>query len=100
MIVEIPLQPVPSQAVQVALNGQPCLVTLRQLDGRQYLSLSVNGTVMCQNVLLQDRSYVVRAPYLGLVGDVAAVDTQGADAPAYTGWGTRWRLLYNPDAFV
>ena len=98
MVVEVPLQPVPSQGVQVVLGGQPCTIGLRQLAGRQYLSLSVNGTVMCQNVLLQDRSPVVRAPYLGFVGDVAVVDTQGEDPPDYTGWGSRWLLLYNPDA--
>lgn len=98
MVVEIPLQAVPSQAVQVVLGGQPCTVGLRQLAGRQYLSLSVNGTVICQNVLLQDRSPVVRAPYTGFVGDVAVVDTQGDSAPEYIGWGARWQLLYNPDA--
>lgn len=96
-IVQIPLQAVPAQAVQVLLNGQPCVVTLRQIGGRQYLSLSLQGTVICENVLLQDRSAVVRAPYMGFVGDLAAVDTQGGDAPQYTGWGTRWLLLYNSD---
>lgn len=97
-IVQIPLQPVPSQQVQVPLDGQPCVITLRQLGGRQYLSLSLQGVEICGNVLVQDRSAIVRAAYTGFVGDIAAVDTQGADAPQYTGWNSRWLLLFNSDA--
>lgn len=98
MVVEIPLQQVPSQAVQVVLGGQPCVIGLRQLGGRQYFSLSVNGAVICQNVLMQNLSPIVRAKYTGFIGDLAVVDTKGDAAPEYTGWSDRWLLLYNPDA--
>lgn len=97
-IVQIPLQAVPSQQIQVQLDGQPCVITLRQLGGRQYLSLSLQGTTICDNVLVQDRSAIVRAAYTGFVGDIAAVDTQGTDAPQYSGWNNRWLLLFNSDA--
>lgn len=91
----IPLKAVPSQAVNVPLAGQPCTIGLREIGGRQYLSLSINGKVICRNVLVVNRSAIVRAKYNGFIGELAAIDTQGDDAPVYTGWGTRWLLAFN-----
>lgn len=91
----VPLKAVPSQAVNVVLAGQPCTIELREIGGRQYLSLSINGKVICRNVLVVNRSAIIRAKYTGFIGELAAVDTQGDDAPAYTGWGTRWLLAFN-----
>lgn len=90
----VPLSQVPSQSVNVVLNGQPCTIDLRLLGGRQYFSLSVNGNVICRNVLTVNLSRIVRAAYTGFVGDFVVVDTQGDEPPEYTGWGTRWLLLY------
>ena len=91
----IPLRPLPSQSVNVILAGQPCTIDLREIGGRQYLSLSNNGAVICRNVLLVNRSAIVRAAYTGFVGDLAVVDTQGDESPVYTGWGSRWVLAFN-----
>lgn len=91
----IPLKAVPSQSRNVVLAGQPCTISLRLMGGRQYLSLSLNGTVICQNVLVVNRSAIVRAAYTGFIGELAAIDTQGDEAPDYTGWGTRWVLAFN-----
>lgn len=97
-ISRIPLQAVPSQSVNVVLSGQPCTIQLRQIGGRQYLSLSVNGTVICQNVLLVNRSAIIRAKYKGFIGEIASIDTQGDEPPEYTGWNTRWVLAFNDAA--
>lgn len=94
-ITVIPLQAVPAQAVNVLLAGQPCTIAIRLIGGRQYLSLSVNGTVICQNILMVNRSGIVRSAYKGFIGELAAVDTQGDESPQYTGWGTRWLLAFN-----
>jgi len=91
----IPLKAVPSQAVNAPLAGQPCTIELRDIGGRQYLSLSVSGKVICRNVLVVNRSAIVRAKYTGFIGELAAIDTKGDDAPVYTGWGTRWLLAFN-----
>lgn len=93
----IPLKQVPSQRVSVVLAGQPCLVEIRYMRGRQYFSLSLNGTVICTNVLMVNRSLIVRAPYTGLIGDFFVIDTVGDAAPEYTGWGDRWLLAYSDD---
>lgn len=97
-VITIPLRAMPSQSVNVILAGQPCVITLRELGGRQYLSLSRNGEVVCQNVLVVNRSAIVRAGYSGFVGDLAAIDTQGDEAPHYSGWGSRWLLAFNDAA--
>lgn len=97
-ITTIPLRPLPSQSINVILAGQPCIIDLREMGGRQYLSLSVNGTAICQSVLLVNRSAIVRAAYAGFIGDLAAIDTQGDEAPRYDGWGTRWFLAFNDAA--
>ena len=94
----IPLKAVPSQSVNVILSGQPCIIGLRLIGGRQYLSLSVNGDVICRNVLVVNRSAIIRAKYTGFIGELAAIDTQGDEAPQYTGWGTRWLLAFNDAA--
>jgi hypothetical protein len=98
MVVTVPLRAIPSQSVNVILSGQPCIIYLRDMGGRQHLSLSLNGTVICRNVLLVNRSAIVRAAYTGFVGDLAAIDTQGDETPDYTGWGTRWFLAFNDAA--
>lgn len=92
---EIPLRPVPSQIVQVTLAGQPVTLYLRQLGGRQYISVSWAGQVLCEGVLMVNRSAIIRASYTGFIGDIAVNDSQGDEAPEYNGWGGRWLLLFN-----
>lgn len=91
----VPLKAVPAQSVNVILAGQPCTIALTEIGGRQYLSLSNNGVVICRNVLVVNRSAIVRAAYTGFIGELAAIDTQGDEAPQYGGWGTRWLLAFN-----
>ena len=109
-ILQIPLRTRPSQRVQVQLTAtnaagivvvQNCVLQLRQLGGRQFFSLSLNGTPICDNVLMQQGTPLVLAAYTGFIGDFAVVDLSGQQQPPqYTGWGTRWVLLYNPNAGV
>lgn len=94
----IPLKQIPSQSVNVMLSSQPCTIELRLMNGRQYFSLSVNGNVICQNVLMVNFSYIVRAAYTGFIGDFFVFDTQGDAPPEYTGWGARWLLAFNDAA--
>lgn len=91
----VPLKAVPAQSVNVILAGQPCTIALAEIGGRQCLSLSNNGVVICRNVLVVNRSAIVRAAYTGFIGELAAIDTQGDEAPQYGGWGTRWLLAFN-----
>ena len=90
----IPTQPIPSQSISILLGGQSCIVTLRQLLDRQYLSLSANGVDLCDNVLIQFNSAIVRMGYTGFIGDIYCLDESGNQPPTYTGWSSRWNLYY------
>ena len=98
MVIEIPLQPVANQEIAIVIKNQQLVIKIRTLDGasdRQYFSLSLAGTVICENVLIVDGAPIVQAPYLGLIGDFASVDVSGDDPPLYFGWGSRWILVWS-----
>lgn len=97
--VQIPLRKIPNQSLSCVLAGQSCIITIRMLGKDLYLSLSKDGIPICQNVLLVDRSAIVRAAYTGFVGDLIVVDKAGQESPQYTGWNDRWLLLYNEKGY-
>ena len=49
---------------------------------------------MIGGVIAGNLNVIVRSAYLGFVGDLAFIDTQGSDDPVYTGLGARWILTY------
>ena len=93
----IPLAAIPSQQIQVTLNGQNCQVNVYQKTTGLYFDLTVNGSpvtsgVRCLNFaeLLADRQYL-------FTGDFLFFDTQGDTDPVYTGLGgasARYQLSY------
>lgn len=97
--VQIPLRQVANQSLSCVLGGQSCVITIRLLGENLYLSLTVSNEPVCQNVLLVDRSAIVRSVSSGFTGDLIVVDRTGQDAPQYSGWNDRWWLLYNEEGF-
>ena len=95
----IPLAQVPSQKILVTLNGQNCTLILRSLNGKQYLSLSVDSNPVFYNTLIVDRIPLKKYDYLPFVGDLASVDMQGTDDPDYKQWNTRFQLIYDSYGF-
>lgn len=116
----VPLLPVASQRLSVTLGGQTCAIkvyfksilvplaseipTEPPRYGRVnpcFLDLyTVNpqgATVqIITGVLCQDRNRIVRNAYLGFVGDLAFIDTQGTGDPVQAALGTRYLLTYWP----
>lgn len=90
----IPLQPVPSQTVSVALNNQACTINVYTLSTGLYCDLYVNNSLIIGGVVCENNNVIVRDAYLGFVGDIAFEDTQGSTDPVYTGLGTRYVLAY------
>lgn len=90
----VPLQPLPSQFFNVTLAGQACTIAVYQKSTGLYLDLTVANVVRMTGVLCRDRVRLVRQAYLGFVGDLAFIDTQGAQDPDYTGLGARFQLVY------
>ena len=96
---QIPLHKVPNQSVSCVLSEQPCVIVIRLLGENLYLSLSQDGVPICQNVLLVDRSAIVRAAYTGFIGDLIVIDRYGEANPDWRQWGERFLLLYNPEGY-
>lgn len=90
----IPLSQVPSQTFKIVLDDQDCEISLLMRGSRLYLDLTVDGTVIQQGALLQDRVSAIQLPSRYFSGTIAMVDTQGHEPPYYTGLSDRWQLCY------
>jgi hypothetical protein len=93
-MLEVPLRPVPSQIISVSLENQNCEITVQQRTYGVYFNLSVNDTLIIAGVIGLNANKIVRSVYLGFVGDITFLDTQGASDPDYTGLGDRFILAY------
>lgn len=94
---EIPLSPIPYQELSVLLNGQNCIISLRQLGLFLYCSLSVDGRQIFNNIMcsINARVNVFKSPYF--TGILKFYDTQGTDRPHYSELGSRWILVYRAE---
>ncbi len=90
----VPTKAIPSQVFTVTLGGQSCAIALYQKAPGMFLDLTAGGAPVVQGVLCHDRVRLVRQAYLGFIGDLAIIDTQGVLDPVYTGLGARFQLAY------
>lgn len=92
----IPIQAIASQSFSTTLNGQDCVISIYQKSTGVYFDLTLNGAseAIVQTSLCHDRVFLVRYPYLGFLGNLSFVDTQGASDPQYQGLGTRYIFVY------
>lgn len=90
----IPLAVKPAQSFSITLGGQRCKITLTQRTTGMYIDLIVNGVPMLASAICLDRVRIVRYPYLGFIGDLAFADTQGKTDPVFSGFGSRYKLIY------
>ena len=111
----VPLSPAASQSVNVTLNNQVCTINVYgktlfvpisppgmiitdppvyQNINPVFLDLYVNDTLIIGGVPCLNQTFIVRDPYLGFIGDLIFVDTQGSEDPFISGLGTRFLLTY------
>lgn len=90
----IPIQPLANQAVNVTLAGQNCRINVYQKLYGLFVDLYVDEVLVIAGTPALNLNRIVRSIYLGFVGDLIFIDTQGADDPKYTGLGTRFHLAY------
>ena len=93
-MMQIPLQPVPSQQVQIVLGGQTCAINVYVKVQCMFLDLAVNGVPIAYAVQCKNMVSLVPTAYLGFSGWMIFLDTQGSSDPIYTGLGSRFVLLY------
>ncbi len=90
----IPVQALPNQQFQAQLGNQACTIELVQAAYGLFCTLYVSGSLVVATVLCENLTEIVRDSYLGFVGDLAFLDTQGTSDPIFTGLGTRYQMLY------
>jgi hypothetical protein len=90
----IPIQPLANQAINVTLAGQNCRINVYQKLYGLFVDLYVDEALIVAGTPALNLNRIVRSTYLGFIGDLIFIDTQGADDPTHTGLGTRFHLAY------
>jgi hypothetical protein len=90
----LPIQPLPSQTFEVILGTQSCQITLQWMATGLFITLTVNGNSVLSSYYCNNRVSLVRRAYLGFVGWLYFVDTQGDCDPNYAQLGSRYLLVY------
>ena len=91
---KIPLQPTPSQQVTTLVGGQYVQIDVMQKSTGLFANIYRDNAIVIAGVICQDRNPLVRSAYLGFVGDLMFVDTDGFSDPTYDGLGSRYMLVY------
>lgn len=90
----IPLSDIPTQTQKVTLAGQDCTINVYVKSTGLFCDLLVDDVQIIGGVICQDRNRIVRDLYLGFVGDLGFVDTQGKSDPTSPGLGFRYAMVY------
>src|SRR5579859_5767499 len=91
----IPIQPVPSQQVLCVLDGQNCQFSVYLRNSKIYVDLNSNGENICLACLAHNAVALDSCnSWSGFLGNLYFIDTQGKDDPEYSGFNTRWYLVY------
>ncbi|MDA8485843.1 hypothetical protein NNO07_22480 [Pseudomonas resinovorans] len=94
----IPLIPTPGQRLQIVLENQNVTLAVRQKGPRMYVDLDVGTTRVMSGAICNDRTNIKQYKTMAFNGGLFFIDTQGNEAPHYSGLGTRWVLLYLTEA--
>lgn len=90
----IPIQPVPSQQLQVVLANQNCQINIYQKRQGLFVDVILNGVTISSAVIAQNLNLLNPITYTGFQGNLYFTDTQGTTDPVYTGLGSRYLLVY------
>lgn len=91
----ITIQPVPSQTLKVVLADQNVSIKLYQKqDYGVFIDVVLNGSYVASGQIVRDITPLIPSSYLGFVGNLMFIDTEGNSDPDYSGMGDRWQLLY------
>ena len=90
----IPVQATANQAFSCVLDDQRAQIALTTTDYGLFADVSYQGVSVAAGRLCEDRTDLNPDRYRGLPQFLGFVDTQGATDPVYTGFGTRYFLIY------
>lgn len=93
-MIEIPLMAVPFQGLQILLDGQECTLAVYQRNARLYMDMDVGDVRVITGAVCLDGVGLLRHAQTVFTGSLHFVDTQGREAPQWSGLGARWRMIY------
>jgi hypothetical protein len=93
-MLQIPIQPVPSQQVKVVLADQNCQIAIYQKAQGVFVDLNSNGDDISVATLAHNAVPLDPRDYAGFSGNLIFIDTQGLDDPSFEGFNSRWFLIY------
>jgi len=93
-MLQIPVQPVPSQQLQCVMNSQNVELAIYQNNYGLFVDITSNGAVVSSCTLALNGVPLNPFSYSTFQGNLLFVDTQGVDDPTYTGLGSRFQLVY------
>jgi len=93
-MLQIPLQPIPSQFVKVVLGGQNFQILLRQKEQGLFVDVNVNGVDIVTSVIARDNDDILCRKYVGVTGTLRFLDLQGSTDSHYSGLNSRYVLIY------
>lgn len=94
----IPVQALANQSFSCVLDGQFAQISLTTTDYGLFADVLYNGVPVANARICLDRTDINPNRYFGMPQALMFVDTQGATDPTYTGFGTRYLLLYGDPA--
>jgi hypothetical protein len=90
----IPLQPVPTQATKVVLGGQNVQLLIYQKPQGVFVDINADGVEIVVGIIARDAVPLMCRDYMGFIGNLLFIDTQGNSDPTYDGLGSRFSLVY------
>lgn len=96
-MLQIPIQPEPSQIVKAVLGSQNCQINIYLEEDIFFFDINSNGTDIVIAVRILNAVPLVCIQYTGFQGNLIFIDTQGTSDPnkdSVTELGTRYQLIY------
>ncbi len=95
------LKQVPNQTLSSILNLQQVSLNIYTLiDGKLYMDVNLNDAPIAAGVICQNNRFIVRNAASGFNGDFVFTDTQGYTDPVFSGFGSRYLLIYLTSAEI
>jgi hypothetical protein len=99
-MLQIPLTSTPSQTCQVVLNDQNCQIAVYVKSEHLFFDLAINDVDIVNAVICKNVDFLVCRDYVGFIGNLFFIDTQGDNDPTYDQLGSRYKLVYlNEDEY-
>ena len=94
-MIRIPTQQLPNQEFSVVLDGQNCVINIRQQGAFMYLTLTADRQKICDAHVCQNATAIPVWNTPTFKGRLFFVDTGGGqNAPRYEELGDRFELYY------